>query len=48
MKCSVVRGIDGELEGINYDRIGPTLIPVIAKLKNEVELLKQKLEEKTA
>ncbi|MEJ1311507.1 hypothetical protein QY885_10105 [Latilactobacillus sakei] len=48
LEMLVVRGIDGELEGINYDRIGPALIPVIAKLKNEVELLKQKLEEKTA
>lgn len=48
LEMLVVRGADGELEGINYDRIGPALIPVIAKLKNEVETLKQKLEEKTA
>lgn len=48
LEMLVVRGADGELEGINYDRIGPALIPVIAKLKNEVEILKQKLEEKTA
>ncbi|WP_436629537.1 hypothetical protein [Latilactobacillus sakei] len=48
LEMLVVRGLDGELEGINYDRIGPALIPVIAKLKNEVETLKQKLEEKTA
>ncbi|WP_241424800.1 phage tail spike protein [Latilactobacillus sakei] len=48
LEMLVVRGTDGELEGINYDRIGPALIPVIAKLKNEVEILKQKLEEKTA
>ncbi len=48
LEMLVVRGTDGELEGINYDRIGPALIPVIAKLKNEVEILKQKLEEETA
>ncbi|KHO13136.1 hypothetical protein OA78_0887 [Latilactobacillus curvatus] len=48
LEMLVVRGTDGELEGINYDRIGPALIPVIAKLKNEVETLKRKLEEKTA
>ncbi|MCM6843953.1 gp58-like family protein [Latilactobacillus curvatus] len=48
LEMLVVRGTDGELEGINYDRIGPALIPVIAKLKNEVETLKQQLEEKTA
>ena len=48
LEMLVVRGADGELEGINYDRIGPALIPVIAKLKNEVEILKRKLEEKTA
>lgn len=45
LEMLVVRGTDGELEGINYDRIGPALIPVIAKLKNEVEILKRKLEE---
>ncbi|WP_259770453.1 gp58-like family protein, partial [Latilactobacillus curvatus] len=48
LEMLVVRGADGELEGINYDRIGPALIPVIAKLKNEVETLKQQLEGKTA
>lgn len=48
LEMLVVRGTDGELEGINYDRIGPALIPVIAKLKNEVGTLKRKLEEKTA
>lgn len=48
LEMLVVRGTDGELEGINYDRIGPALIPVIAKLKNEVETLKQKLEDKPA
>ena len=48
LEMLVVRGLDGELEGINYDRIGPALIPVIAKLKNEVEILKQQLEAETA
>lgn len=48
LEMLVVRGTDGELEGINYDRIGPALIPVIAKLKNEVEILKQKIGGKTA
>ncbi|VTU49740.1 hypothetical protein [Latilactobacillus sakei] len=48
LEMLVVRGIDGELEGINYDRIGPALIPVIAKLKNEVETLKQKIGGKSA
>ncbi len=48
LEMLVVRGTDGELEGINYDRIGPALIPVIAKLKNEVETLKQQLEEKNS
>lgn len=48
LEMLVVRGTDGELEGINYDRIGPALIPVIAKLKNEVETLKQQLEAETA
>lgn len=45
LEMLVVRGTDGELEGINYDRIGPALIPVIAKLKNKMEKLEQKLEE---
>lgn len=48
LEMLVVRGADGELEGINYDRIGPALIPVIAKLKNEVETLKQKIGGKSA
>lgn len=48
LEMLVVRGTDGELEGINYDRIGPALIPVIAKLKNEVETLKQKIGGKSA
>ncbi|WP_241653722.1 gp58-like family protein [Latilactobacillus curvatus] len=48
LEMLVVRGTDGELEGINYDRIGPALIPVIAKLKNEVEILKRKIGGKSA
>ncbi|WP_076799855.1 gp58-like family protein [Latilactobacillus curvatus] len=48
LEMLVVRGTDGELEGINYDRIGPALIPVIAKLKNEVEILRQKIGGKSA
>lgn len=30
---------DGELSGINYDRIGPALIPVIKNLKERIEVL---------
>lgn len=30
---------DGELSGINYDRIGPALIPVIKNLKERIEAL---------
>lgn len=37
----VVRGQDGQLEGIEYDRIGPALIPVIAKLQKRIEILEQ-------
>lgn len=37
----VVRGVDGQLEGIEYDRIGPALIPVIAKLQKRIEILEQ-------
>ncbi|MBW4802870.1 hypothetical protein Lcor42L_08980 [Loigolactobacillus coryniformis subsp. torquens] len=37
----VVRGADGQLEGIEYDRIGPALIPVIAKLQKRIEILEQ-------
>ncbi|WP_225428650.1 gp58-like family protein, partial [Dellaglioa algida] len=45
LEMLVVRGLDGELEGINYDRIGPALIPVIAQLKNKIEELTHKMEE---
>ena len=40
----VVRGADGQLEGIEYDRIGPALIPVIAKLQKRIEILEQSKE----
>ncbi|WP_461213874.1 phage tail spike protein [Lacticaseibacillus sp. GG6-2] len=36
----VVRGDDGELEGINYDRIAPALLPLLAQMKQEIEELK--------
>jgi hypothetical protein len=36
----VVRGDTGELEGINYDRIAPALLPLLAKMKQEIEELK--------
>ena len=36
----VQRGDDGELEGINYDRIAPALLPLLAKMKQEIEELK--------
>lgn len=45
LEMLVVRGLNGELEGINYDRIGPALIPIIAQLKNKIEELTQKMEE---
>lgn len=39
LEMLVARGADGELEGINYDRIGPALIPVIAKLQKRIKEL---------
>lgn len=36
----VVRGDDGELEDIRYDRIAPALLPLLAKMKREIEELK--------
>lgn len=38
----VTRNNDGELEGIQYDRIAPALIPVIADLKRRLETLERK------
>ena len=34
-----------EIEGIQYERIGPALIPVIRKLKKKVQQLEEKLNE---
>lgn len=36
----VVRGDDGQLEDIRYDRIAPALLPLLAKMKQEIEELK--------
>lgn len=44
----VVRGLDGELEGIEYDRIGPALVPLIKKLYDRVKKLEELQNEATA
>ncbi|TEA90740.1 PblB [Lacticaseibacillus paracasei] len=36
----VVRGPDGELEGIQYDRIAAALLPLLAQIKTEIDELK--------
>lgn len=36
----VVRGVDGELEGIQYDRIAAALLPLLAQMKKEIDELK--------
>ncbi|GHV97901.1 hypothetical protein lacNasYZ03_11770 [Lactobacillus nasalidis] len=36
-------GADGQVEGINYDRIGVALLPVVKALKEEVQALKKQL-----
>lgn len=36
----VVRGPDGELEGIQYDRIAAALLPLLAQMENEIDELK--------
>ncbi len=36
----VVRGLDGELEGIQYDRIAAALLPLLAQMKTEIDELK--------
>ncbi|RND47875.1 hypothetical protein FAM18108_01071 [Lacticaseibacillus paracasei] len=36
----VVRGPDGELEGIQYDRIAAALLPLLAQMKTEIDELK--------
>lgn len=43
LEMLVQRNPDGELEGIQYDRIGPALIPVIKNLKDRIEKLEEKL-----
>ncbi|RHJ57977.1 hypothetical protein DW111_08010 [Ligilactobacillus salivarius] len=42
LEMLVTRNNDGELEGIQYDRIAPALIPVISNLKARLELLERK------
>lgn len=46
LEMLVSRGQDGELEGIQYDRIGPALIPVIKQLQGKVNKLEEKLNER--
>ncbi len=41
----VSKNADGEIEGIQYGRIAPALIPVIRKLKKKVQQLEEKLNE---
>ena len=42
LEMLVTRNESGELEGIQYDRIAPALIPVIADLKRRLEILEGK------
>lgn len=42
LEMLVTRNENGELEGIQYDRIAPALIPVIANLKRRLEILERK------
>lgn len=41
----VSKKANGEIEGIQYERIAPALIPVIRKLKKKVQQLEEKLNE---
>lgn len=41
----VSKNANGEIEGIQYERIAPALIPVIRKLKKKVQQLEEKLNE---
>ncbi|MCD7130548.1 phage tail protein [Limosilactobacillus agrestis] len=41
----VSKNTDGEIEGIQYERIAPALIPVIKKLKDKVERLEKIINE---
>lgn len=45
LEMLVQRNNEGGLEGIQYDRIGPALIPVIKNLKDRIEKLEEKLNE---
>lgn len=43
LEMLVSRGQDGELEGIQYDRIAPALLPVIKNLQDRIEKLEERL-----
>lgn len=43
LEMLVSRGQDGELEGIQYDRITPALLPVIKKLQDRIKKLEERL-----
>ena len=43
LEMLVSRGQDGELEGIQYDRIAPALLPVIKNLQDRIEKLEEQL-----
>ena len=43
LEMLVSRGLDGELEGIQYDRIAPALLPVIKNLQDRIEKLEEQL-----
>ena len=45
LEMLVQRNPEGGLEGIQYDRIGVALIPVVKQLKDKVEKLEEKLNE---
>ena len=43
LEMLVSRGQDGELEGIQYDRIAPALLPVIKNLQDRIEKMEEQL-----
>ena len=43
LEMLVSRGQDGELEGIQYDRIAPALLPVIKKLQDRIKKMEERL-----
>lgn len=45
LEMLVQRNPEGGLEGIQYDRIGVALIPVVKQLKDKVKQLEEKLNE---